>query len=102
VPENKSVHSLIRGKRWGNPSRLFFKSVPEAVRRDPGLYSMLVPVDAIRLGNPHEAKLAQQLLEKGLNPNVSSGNAMIAPRSVQGHVQRGSVTLCTLLIFQEY
>jgi biotin operon repressor len=44
-----------------------FRSVPHAVRRDPELYATLALVDAIRLGNPRESKLARQLLEKRLN-----------------------------------
>lgn len=41
-----------------------FHTVPYAVRQDDSLYAMLALVDAIRLGNPREASLAADLLEK--------------------------------------
>ncbi|WP_193017422.1 hypothetical protein [Proteus sp. FME41] len=41
-----------------------FHTVPYAVRQDDNLYAMLALVDAIRLGNPREASLAADLLEK--------------------------------------
>lgn len=55
------------GKSMGQTITPLFKSVPHAVRRDSELYATLALCDAIRLGNPREAKLAQQLLEKRLN-----------------------------------
>jgi len=43
-----------------------FKSVPHAVKRDPLLYEYLALVDAIRLGSPREAGLAEKLLQERL------------------------------------
>jgi hypothetical protein len=55
-----------QGKDMGQALAPLFRSVPYAVRRDPELYASLALVDAIRLGNPREMKLAQQLLEQRL------------------------------------
>jgi len=41
-----------------------YKTVPEAVKRDYLLYHYLALVDAIRLGSPREADVANQLLRK--------------------------------------
>lgn len=54
------------GKEMGQSLAPLYKSVPHGVRRDAELYAYLALVDAIRLGNPREAKLAQQLLEERL------------------------------------
>lgn len=54
------------GKEMGQSLAPLYKSVPHGVRRDSDLYAYLALVDAIRLGNPREAKVAQQLLEKRL------------------------------------
>lgn len=54
------------GKEMGQSLLPLYKSVPHAVRRDPELYASLALVDAIRLGNPREAGLARQLLERRL------------------------------------
>ena len=56
------------GTEFGQSLKPLFKSVPDAARRDPKLYDLLALVDAIRLGNPRESKVARQLLEKRLNP----------------------------------
>jgi len=55
-----------KGEEIGQSLKPLFKSVPDAARCDPELYDLLALVDAIRLGNPRESKLAQQLLEKKL------------------------------------
>ncbi len=55
-----------KGNEIGQSLKPLFKSVPDAARRDPELYDLLALVDAIRLGNPRESKVAQQLLEKKL------------------------------------
>ncbi len=54
------------GKEMGQLLTPLYKSVPYGVRRDAELYAYLALVDAIRLGNPREAKLAQQLLNDRL------------------------------------
>lgn len=51
-----------RGNSKGQAIEPLFKSVPYAVRRDPDLYAMLALVDAIRLGQPRESKLAAERL----------------------------------------
>jgi len=57
------------GEEFGQSLKPLFKSVPHAARRDPKLYDLLALVDAIRLGNPRESKVARQLLEKRLIPS---------------------------------
>jgi hypothetical protein len=52
------------GKRKGQSVTPLFKSVPQAVKKDPALYELLALVDAIRMGSPREANLAQQMFEK--------------------------------------
>ncbi len=54
------------GNDMGQALTPLFKSVPYAVRHDLELYATLALVDAIRLGNPREMKLAQKLLEQRL------------------------------------
>lgn len=51
-----------RGNTKGQAVEPLFKSTPYAVRRDRELYAMLALVDAIRLGQPRENKLAAKLL----------------------------------------
>ncbi|WP_250655563.1 hypothetical protein [Alkalimarinus coralli] len=51
-----------RGNSKGQAVKPLYKSVPKAVKLDPDLYELLALVDAIRLGNSREAKLAEQLL----------------------------------------
>lgn len=55
-----------RGKSKGQSVLPLFKSVPYAVKRDPLLYEYLALVDAIRLGSPREAGLAEKLLQERL------------------------------------
>ena len=43
-----------------------YSSAPAAARRDPQLYELLALVDAIRIGNVREQKLAESLLNKSL------------------------------------
>lgn len=47
------------GSRQGPSITPLFKSVPEAALKDERLYELLALIDAIRLGNPREANLAQ-------------------------------------------
>ncbi len=54
------------GNKIGQSLKPLFKSVPDAARRDPALYDLLALVDAIRLGNPRESRIAQQLLKERL------------------------------------
>jgi len=54
------------GKEMGQSIEPLFPSVPFAVRQDRQLYEFLALVDAIRLGNAREVKLAKSQLEKGL------------------------------------
>jgi len=53
-----------RAKSNGLKVMPLFHSVPYAVRQDGDLYAMLALVDAIRLGNPREAGLAANMLER--------------------------------------
>ena len=55
-----------QGLEMGQVIKPLYRSVPHAVKHDPELYAALALIDAIRLGKPREAKLAQQLLEKRL------------------------------------
>lgn len=54
------------GKSMGQSVEPLFKSAPHAVKRDPVLYELLALVDALRLGQPRERKLAAELLEARL------------------------------------
>lgn len=54
------------GKAKGQSIKPLFKSVPVAVQKDPLLYEYLALVDAIRLGNPREAKVAISGLKERL------------------------------------
>jgi len=56
----------VMGKNKGQSVMPLFKSVPYAVKRDSRLYAYLALVDAIRLGSPREAHLAEQLLTESL------------------------------------
>ncbi|MES9904403.1 MAG: hypothetical protein ABW168_17220 [Sedimenticola sp.] len=55
-----------QGEKMGQALKPLFRSVPHAARHAPALYDLLALVDAIRLGNPRESKVAQQLLEQRL------------------------------------
>jgi hypothetical protein len=52
------------GKEKGQAITPLFKSAPSAAKADPKLYELLALVDAIRIGNAREAKLAEQLLKE--------------------------------------
>ena len=54
------------GKTMGQAVEPLFKSCPQAVERDPLLYELLALVDAVRLGQPRERKLAIELLHERL------------------------------------
>lgn len=54
------------GKEKGQSVQPLFKSVPRAVKQDPELYKLLALVDAIRLGNARESKIAIELLQESL------------------------------------
>lgn len=55
-----------RGKSIGQALPPLFKSVPQAVKKDPDLYAYLALVDAIRMGSPREAGLAAKMLAERL------------------------------------
>lgn len=61
-----SVWPHARGQEMGQSVEPLFKSVPEAAEKDERLYAYLALVDAIRLGNQREAKLAADLLAQRL------------------------------------
>lgn len=50
------------GNRKGQSVKPLFKTVPGAVKKDPRLYEYLALIDAVRMGNPREAKVANELL----------------------------------------
>ncbi len=52
------------GKEMGQSVTPLFHSVPAAAQKDPLLYEYLALVDAVRLGNPREAKLAIKFLKE--------------------------------------
>lgn len=56
-----------KGKEKGQSVLPLFKSVPMAVKKDPRLYEYLALVDAIRLGNPRESKVAIARLKERLD-----------------------------------
>lgn len=60
------VWPYAEGREKGQSVQPLFKTVPKAALADDLLYEYLALVDAIRLGNPREANLAQELLEKRL------------------------------------
>ncbi len=64
--EHIYVWSDPQGEEMGQELKPLFKSVPHAARHDLELYDLLALVDAIRLGNPRESKVAQELLEQRL------------------------------------
>ncbi len=55
-----------KGKDKGQSIEPLFKSVPMAIKEAPRLYEYLALVDAIRLGNPRESKIAVRILEERL------------------------------------
>lgn len=52
------VWPYAKGSARGQSVIPLYKSVPEAVQKDPALYELLALVDAIRLGNTREKKIA--------------------------------------------
>lgn len=52
-----------RGSNKGQAVQPLYKTVPQAVKKDPYLYEYLALVDAIRLGNVREAEVAIDELE---------------------------------------
>lgn len=62
------IWPYAKGDRRGASITPLFKSVPEAALKDPQLYELLALVDAIRLGNQREAKLAQGRFEQRMAP----------------------------------
>lgn len=52
------------GKKKGQEVVPLFKTVPGAVKKDELLYHFLALVDAIRIGSPHEAKVADSMLRE--------------------------------------
>ena len=64
----KLVWPNADGNTKGLAIEPLFKSVGYAVRYDPTLYAMLALVDAIRMGQPREKKLAQAMLQELLQP----------------------------------
>lgn len=50
------------GNRKGQSVDPLFKSVPKAVKKDPLLYEYLALIDAVRMGNSREARLAIEML----------------------------------------
>lgn len=63
----KVVWPASTGNERGQAVKPLYSSVPEAVTQDAQLYAYLALVDAIRLGNPRESKLAQRLLRERLS-----------------------------------
>lgn len=62
--ETINVWPDAAGQHKGQAVAALFKSVPQAAKADATLYELLALVDAIRIGNARETKLAVQLLEK--------------------------------------
>lgn len=54
------------GKEMGQSVEPLYRSVPKAVKQDPELYKLLALIDAIRIGNPREAKVATGLMKEEL------------------------------------
>lgn len=66
------VWPYAEGDKKGQSVQPLFKSVPEAALNDVQLYAYLALVDAIRLGNPREANLAEEIFEDRLFRDVKS------------------------------
>ncbi|MBW8297699.1 hypothetical protein [Sphingopyxis sp.] len=60
------VWPYAEGKARGASVAPLFKSVPQAALQDALLYEYLALIDAVRLGNQRESKLAGQKLEQRL------------------------------------
>src|SRR5579871_1707942 len=65
LPVWPSASGPVRGTAF----EPLYTSVPEAARRDPRLYQLLVLVDAIRDGRVRERKIAERELVKRLHSN---------------------------------
>jgi hypothetical protein len=63
-----SSHGTTRGMEFSP----LYKSVPEAIRNDPGLYELLALLDAIRDGRARERKLAEKELTSRIGNVVQS------------------------------
>ena len=77
-PLNKQIHGdddfvwpYAKGKSKGQAIVPLYISVPEAVLKDSKLHEMLALVDAIRVGNAREKKLAVVELKKRILKNQS-------------------------------
>ncbi len=55
-----------QGKTKGQAVMPLFQSAPSAAQNDPDLYALLALIDAIRIGQPRERKLAADILQKQL------------------------------------
>ncbi|MCY1554337.1 hypothetical protein D9M68_909020 [compost metagenome] len=64
--EHVPVWSYARGNTMGMKVEPLFKTAADAARRDPEMYALLALVDAIRLGQPRERKIAADLLHERL------------------------------------
>jgi len=60
------VWPYAEGRERGVAVTPLFKSVPEAALQDSLLYEYLALIDALRLGNQRESRLAADKLEEGL------------------------------------
>lgn len=58
------VWPYAKGKARGQSITPLYRSVPEAVNNDPALHELLALVDAIRLGNAREKKIAISEMKK--------------------------------------
>ncbi|MFC7293091.1 hypothetical protein [Hirschia litorea] len=54
------------GSHKGQAIAPLYKNIPLAAQQDANLYDYLAIIDAIRLGNPREVKIASELLENKL------------------------------------
>ncbi|MGH0003671.1 hypothetical protein ACQU0X_26640 [Pseudovibrio ascidiaceicola] len=61
-----NVWPYAKGKVMGQSVTPLFKTVPDAVLKDQRLYEYLALIDAIRLGNQRQARLASDLLSERL------------------------------------
>jgi hypothetical protein len=60
------VWAFGSGKVKGQEIKPLYRSVPEAVEKDPQLYEMLAIVDGLRVGKVREQELAAEELRKRL------------------------------------
>ncbi|HHX6291106.1 TPA: hypothetical protein ACVGJS_004712 [Pseudomonas aeruginosa] len=64
--EHVPVWSYARGNTMGMKVEPLFKTAADAARRDPEMYALLALVDAVRMGQPRERKIAVDLLQERL------------------------------------